>query len=208
MTLARLAAAARPHGLSVLGALHDKGGTVVLLGPDEPRFWPLFQATPEYSDARPDPLDRWSKRLIPPLAETFGGHAVFPSDGPPFAPFISWALASGRIWQAPVNLLVHDTAGLFVSFRGALLLPGLLDLPTPAQNPCEKCAEKPCLSACPAAALTQASYDVSACHTFLNTKNGADCLANGCHVRRACPVGRNRRAPAQSAFHMRAFHKG
>jgi len=142
------------------------------------------------------------------LAHSFQAHAVFPSDGPPYAPFIIWAGNCGHISPSPVGLLVHEVAGLFVSFRGALLLDHKIALPERAQNPCEKCVEKPCLSACPAAALTATFYDVSACHVFLETGQGADCLTKGCNVRRACPVGRNRRIAGQSAFHMRAFHKG
>lgn len=199
----------RLNALTVVGALHpEPNQTILLLGPDEPDFWKVFSASPEFNDGNPNPIDRWSERVVNALGTQFSARAVFPFGGPPYHPFIDWALRSRSVWQSPVQLLVHNTSGLFVSFRGALIIDERLELPAPEQSPCETCAEKPCLSACPAAALTSDGYDVSRCHEYLDTAAGAECLNNGCLVRRACPIGRNKRLPSQSAFHMRAFHKG
>lgn len=201
-----LAAALAPHGLMVAGELSEGAERIVLIAPDEPGFWSVLTASAEWADGAPDPIDRWSKRVLGALAEELGGTAIFPSDGPPYPPFYTWALATGRVFASPVSLLVHDQAGLFISFRGALRLNG------PAAkgggtSPCATCADQPCRSACPAGALTAAGYDVPKCHAFLNTKPGADCLNGGCLVRRSCPVGKSRRLPEQSAYHMRQFHK-
>lgn len=206
MTLDDIQSAVARTQLAVVGALHDDGDTVVLLGPGE-GFWTRFSTSPEATDGQPDPMDRWSKRVIGALATGLGASAQFPSDGPPYPPFIDWALRSGRAWVSPVGLLVHDTAGLWLSFRGALRVPGRLDLPPPATQPCTTCHGQPCRAACPAHALTETGYDVEGCHAFLDTSRGGDCMAQGCAVRRACPVSRRHgRVPAQSAFHMRAFH--
>ena len=208
MNLDEITEAAAPSGLAVLGASHHDGdNTLVLLGPDEPAFWPVFTQSPEYLDQEENAMDRWSARIIGSLATTAGATAFYPFGGPPYHPFIAWALQSGRAWQSPVGLLVHDTSGLFVSYRGALLVPKRLELPPTGSSPCENCAEKPCLSACPAAALTKDGYDVPKCHAYLDS-TGTECLSSGCIVRRACPIGQNNRLPSQSAFHMRAFHKG
>lgn len=154
------------------------------------------------------PLDRWSARVVGGLAREFGGHALLPFGGPPHHPFYAWALRSGRAFASPVTLLVHDGAGLMVSYRGAIALPGRVDLPAPpAASPCDGCAAKPCLSACPARALDVRGYDVPACHAFLDMADGADCLSGGCIVRRACPISHAYgRLPEQSAYHMRLFH--
>ena len=207
MTLDEISTAAGPNGLAVLGAFHDNDQTLVLLGPNEPEFWSVFTQSIEYLGKEEEPMNRWSERVVGGLAQTFGAQALFPFGGPPYHPFIGWALESGRAWQSPVGLLVHDTSGLFVSYRGALLVPERLELPPTGSSPCEKCSEKPCLSACPAAALGQDGYDVPKCHAYLETV-GTECLSSGCAVRRACPVGQNKRLRSQSAFHMRAFHKG
>lgn len=193
--------------LAVVGALHDGGETIVLLGPYEPGFWRVFSASPEYQDGAPDPLDRWSKRVIGALAADWGGAALFPSDGPPYAPFLDWALASGQAWQSPIGMLVHARAGLMVSYRGAVRLPARHDLPALETSPCESCEGRPCLTACPVGALNSSQiYDVEACKAHITAPEGADCLASGCLARRACPVSRSYgRDPAQSGFHMRAF---
>jgi epoxyqueuosine reductase len=97
--------------------------------------------------------------------------------------------------------------GLWVSFRGALALKERIDLPDAPPRPCDTCAA-PCLTACPVGALTDAGYDVPACHGYLNTDAGQTCMTDGCIVRRTCPVSmRYARMPEQSAYHMRQFHK-
>ncbi|MEI6799848.1 MAG: ferredoxin [Pseudomonadota bacterium] len=206
-------AALDPHFLEVLGGFavdEDEAGfpagtrTLLLIGPKEPGFWAHVQAQPEWSG--PHPLDRWSRRVIGRVACDLGAKALFPFGGPPYQPFYSWALRTGRVWDSPVKLLVHATQGLMVSFRGALALPRALTLPAPAVQPCATCA-KPCLTACPASALTGAGYDVPRCHAHLDQPDGADCLSGGCLVRSPCPAGAGyARMPSQSAYHMRQFH--
>jgi hypothetical protein len=212
MSLNALRDAAKNQHLAVLGALHAEpgdnlgAGTIALLGPAEPGFWPTVSQTPEFADGKPNPLDRWSARVITDIADTLGGMALFPFGDPP-RPFIGWALRSGQAFVSPASLLVHKDAGLFVSYRGAVLLPKVFALPAPAPNPCESCATKPCLTACPPQALTVAGYDLPACHKFLDTKDGTGCMTQGCAVRRSCPLSQSYpRIDAQSAFHMKAFH--
>ncbi|WP_424940891.1 ferredoxin [Aliiroseovarius sp. S253] len=200
------AAEARAVHLDVFGMLHDGGDTIFLLGPHEPGFWAAFSDTNEARDGAADPIDRWSKRVIGDLAQRWGGVAVFPSDGPPYPPFQAWARASARAWDSPVGMLVHDTAGLWVSYRGAIRIPHLLDLPNTGTKPCLTC-DAPCLTACPVDALGPNGYDVPACKSHLNTEDRADCMTQGCAVRRTCPVSQTYgRLPLQSAFHMRAFN--
>ena len=190
-----------------MGALHDDGDTLVLLGTGA-GFWPGFAASPEFDDGAADPLDRWSERTVGRIATDFGAEAVYPFGGPPYEPFIAWAKASGRFSQSPVGMLIHDTVGLMISLRGALRVPGRHPLPQAGgSNPCDTCRDRPCLTACPVGALSgDAPYDVAACKSHVGAPAGTDCLTGGCLVRRACPVqpvgGRD---PAQSAFHMRAF---
>lgn len=215
MTYADVLRAVQARSLDIFGAFHPGPGdgvppdtkTLVLLGPREPGFWDALTASPEW-DGNADPVDRWSVRVIGGLANKLDGTALFPFGGPPYQPFISWALKSGRAWQSPVTILVHDTAGLMVSYRGAIALTEHLTLPPLPSRPCDTC-DAPCLTACPADALTAQGYDVPKCHGFLDTSDGADCMNGGCLVRRACPVSQSYgRVKAQSAYHMSIFHKG
>jgi hypothetical protein len=214
--LARLTESLAAQGLVVLGGFQaspeddlPKGTrTLLLIGPDGPRFWPLLTSSPEWSDGEPDPVDRWSRRVIGQLACTLGAKALFPFGGPPYRPFYTWALRSGRCHVSPVRLLVHDSAGLWVSFRGALALKEEFPLPPAGPSPCVACADKPCLTACPPRALTGSGYDVPACHTYLDSPEGRGCMAGGCAVRRACPLSlAHARMAEQSAYHMGQFHQ-
>jgi len=112
---------------------------------------------------------------------------------------------SGRAHLSPVGLLVHDVAGLMVSFRGAIGFSYEISTPKPGPSPCDLCASQPCITACPVGALKGDFYDVPAGKTDLD-RAGNDCMTRGCAVRRACPVSQDYgRDEAQSAFHMRAF---
>ncbi|MFC3614597.1 ferredoxin [Lutimaribacter marinistellae] len=214
---ASIEAACAAEGLLVMGAFHPArntvrqldSGTLILLGAGAD-FWPVFQNSPEASDGAPDPIDRWSERVVTGLADTFGGTAWFPFGGPPYAPFIDWAVASGRAFSSPTGMLVHDTVGMMISYRGALHLSEEVPLePVAGMSPCTTC-DAPCTTACPVSALTgSAPYDLDACHGYLDTPAGQDCMTRGCFVRRACPVSQGAgRYDAQSALHMAAFHRG
>lgn len=212
MTLADITERAAGHRLAVLGgfACQDDPDlpagtrTLLLLGPAEPGFWPHLTAQAEWGG--PDAVDRWSRRVIGGMACDLGAKALFPFGGPPYHPFYKWALRTGRVWDSPIRLLVQAEQGLLVSFRGALALKAELDLPPHLPRPCDTCPQ-PCLTACPVGALTPQGYDVPACHAFLDTAPGTDCMASGCAARRACPLSAAyARLPDQSAYHMRQFH--
>ncbi len=207
--------AAIDDALIVMGAQHPrlsgakilKGGTLILLGAAA-AFWPALKSSPEWRDGHPDPVDRWSERVIGQMAKSLGAQAHFPFGGPPYAPFIDWALKSGRAFTSPVGALVHDTVGMMISYRGALHFQHEFPVPKPAVvSPCADCPA-PCSTACPVGALSASSfYDVSSCHSYLNTSDGQACMIGGCAARLACPLsaGAGRR-PEQSAHHMKAFH--
>lgn len=211
MTPSRVRELVKDAQLEVFGvvredALPDGANSLILLGPREPGFWDHVQSAPEFDDGKPDPIDRWSRRVIGALAKQMGGEALFPFGGPPYHPFIRWAQDSGRCWQSPVGLLVHDVAGLMVSFRGAIALPFSFSNEKTA-NPCESCASRPCLTACPVGALgPDQTYDVPRCKAHVLSEEGAPCRDGGCLVRRACPTSLTYgRLKAQSAHHMRYF---
>ncbi|MCG6884069.1 MAG: ferredoxin [Silicimonas sp.] len=212
MTLEAIEADAQAQALTILGhcpILPVDGlgtGTIVLLGPAEPGFWARVQTASEFSDGKADPLDRWSLRIVSALAREHDATPLFPF-GNPSRPFISWALRSKRAWVSPVGLLIHENAGLLVSYRGALLLSQIVDQPEAAPTPCASCKNRPCVTACPVHALTEDGYDLTGCHEYLDRPVGATCMNGGCTVRRSCPVSQGYpRSRSQSAFHMAAFH--
>jgi hypothetical protein len=97
--LSELGRRARAYGLALRGAFHPEpsefdgllpattsAGTIVLLGFTGSVQWPLFACSPEANDGLPDPLDRWSRRIVGALAREFGALDLYPS-GTPRLPF-------------------------------------------------------------------------------------------------------------------------
>lgn len=221
LDLATVSVALEETGLIVLGAFHPvpedrvpplaqgaPAGTLVVIGNAGPAMWRVFSASPEARDGAPDPLDRWSARVIGALAVRWRGVTLFPFGGPPYRPFVAWAKRAGPVAESPLGMLIHPDYGVWHAYRGAIALAGRLALPAPDRRPrpCDRCAERPCLAACPVGAFTGAAYDVGACVRHISASAGAECVERGCRARLACPVGpAYRSTPAQAGFHMRAF---
>lgn len=208
MILDRIAHHLAATGFFVLGA-GGEDGKRVLIGNAGPDMWRRFSA--ERRD-EPDPLDSWTRRTLDrvagALADEIGPVAViYPFDGPPYPPFQRWAVAAGIAFPSPIGPLIHPVHGLWHAYRGAFqLAEALPHPPPPGPSPCESCAARPCLSACPVEAFDGAAYDVAACVAHIGSPAGADCLDQGCRARRACPIGRAAiQEPAQARFHMDHF---
>ena len=205
MTYGDLLSAAQSYNLTIFGSLAGDAGGIILLGPHEPGYWPVLCASPEWQDGGPDPVDRWSHRVISQLAQETGSKPYFPFGAHP-APFLTWALASDRAWQSPVGMLVQAEAGLLVSYRGALELDYVIS-DRPSESTCPSCAQ-PCTQACSVGALNGESYNVDACWSSMRDNPEQRCLTAGCLARRACPVSAAYpRQAAHSAYHMRQFLK-
>jgi hypothetical protein len=215
MEYATIEAALAREGLIARGGFHPEPGdgvpgparTLIMVGNAGPEMWRAFAASPEF-DTAPDPLDRWSERVIGELATELGAAVLFPFGGPPHRPFIAWAKRAEPVAESPLGILIHPDYGLWHAYRGALAFAEALALPPRDERPrpCDTCAEQPCLSACPVGAFSTAGYDVSACADHLSVPAGADCMAEACRARRACPIGRDALyAPEQARFHMTRF---
>jgi ferredoxin len=204
------------HGLIMRGGFHPASednvpgdpATLVLVGNAGPEMWAAFGALRgNYAD-RPNPLDAWISDVLAGVAGNVGATALFPFGGLPHLPFQRWAQRAEPVHPSPVGVLIHPEYGLWHAYRGALAFPELREFPQPyaRPSPCDSCADKPCLSACPVDAFGGDAYDVPACVGHITGPDTGDCMAQGCQARRACPVGRDYiYEPAQAGFHMRAF---
>ena len=221
-----IAALLDPAGLVLRGGFHPvpddgvpamAGGaaarTVLMIGntgaPDGDPMWTEFAAARARFDG-PNPLDDWTRSVVDPLARTVGGAALYPFGGPPYLPFQRWAMRAEPVFPSPIGLLVHPQFGLWHGYRAALTFSERLPLPSrhEAESPCILCAGKPCLTACPVSAFTDAGYDTASCASHLESV-GNDCIGHGCRARRACPVAPERApVPDQARFHMEAFLRG
>jgi len=219
ITLAAINRALLDVGLTPRGAFHpdaednvpnladgQPARTLVLAGNAGPAVWTAFSAA---RDPDTELLDDWSREVIGSLAERLGAVALFPFQKP-HLPFQRWARKAEACHASPLGMFIHPDHGLWHGYRGALVLSARLALPAADDrpSPCDSCPDKPCLKTCPVMAFTTAGYDVPTCARHLDSPAGADCMAEGCRARRACPQGQGARyKPAQAAFHMGAFLK-
>jgi hypothetical protein len=222
-----LEAALARHGLRLRGGWVPQPGDDLPLLPSGPvavvwmvgqvgsGCWPVFSGSAIASDGQPDPLDRWSQSIGDALARQCAGRAIYPSDGPPYAPFQQWARRAEPLATSPLMLQIHPQYGLWHAYRFALALPRLdsddaaamaTQQRLPQTDLCLSCTSQPCLSACPVDAFTATGYAVERCAGHLHGPAGADCMVSGCQARRACPVGGTYRyVQPHAAFHMAAF---
>jgi epoxyqueuosine reductase QueG len=177
---------------------------VILIGNAGPD---MFRGFARERDPARDLMDDWCRNVIGQLARDLDARAVYPFDKPPL-PFLTWARRAKAGHVSPLGMNIHSVYGLWHAFRAALLFPVAFDLPpnSAGAHPCESCAGKPCLSACPVGAFSGRDYDVPRCIDHNASPKGIDCMTGGCLARRACPVGRPfAYGQDQMQFHMRAF---
>ena len=209
------------HGLHLRGGFHpaaDDGvppmadgqpsATLILIGNVGTSLWPAFSGSAESGDGAPDPLNRWTQRVIGAIARAVGAEPLFPFGGPPYLPFQRWAMRAEAVAPSPLGILIHPDYGLWHAYRGALAFAERLALPARVERPrpCDSCPDRPCLSACPVGAFSERGYDVPTCIGHIGGPGGGACMADGCLARRACPVGpAHGYGAAQARFHMAAF---
>src|SRR5690606_16939013 len=123
----------------------------LLVGNAGQAMWEAFVAT---APVGPHPLDRWTRTVVDLVAEQVGAGVAYPFDGPPYRPFQRWALHCDDVHPSPMGVLVHPRFGPWHAYRAALLLADRIALPDTGRSPspCDSCATRPCLDACPVGA--------------------------------------------------------
>lgn len=183
-----------------------RAGTVVLIGNAGSAMWRAFTAAvPDRMS--PNPLDNWLNPILESVADRLGATLVLPNRGPDFPPIQDWAMRAEPVYRSPIGIMIHPDYGLWHVYRAALLLKDRIALPPrpDAANPCDSCANRPCLKVCPADAFKPDRFDAQACVGHVDSAAGTNCQERGCLARRTCPVGRDHAYPKEAgAFHMAA----
>ena len=212
-----LSDALQPLGLAVIGWFEMANGpselagkSAALIGNRSTPMWQAFKSSGFNNDAAANPLDRWTKQSITPIANELNATALYPFlDGyDQHWPFQQWASAATGLKHSPLGLLIDPVFGLWHAFRAVLIFERLYDFPevVASQHPCETCVEKPCLTMCPVAAISVGKFDANVCIDHVLSERGNACRSNGCLARDSCPVGQEYTySSEQQAFHMRAF---
>lgn len=113
--------------------------------------------------------------------------------------------ALGRLagWHhdSPFMVGINTGWGPWFAYRAVLLADSEL-APTPPMeggSPCLGCSAKPCVTTCPAGAMSEGRFDLAACIDHRRAP-GSSC-ADTCLARLACPVRPEHRYPVEQIRH-------
>lgn len=190
--------------------------TIIVIGNGGRDFWCGFRA---YCNAHPDyltqhehPLDDYTvstlESALTLILQTTEAKYRY------LYPFRFWSepvsfmhLACAAQLASPslLGVVVHPQYGPWMALRAAILIDQELSTPphAPGFDPCPTCAERACIAACPAQAISRENgWDIPACvqHRLRVT---TDCT-NFCHARHDCVYGREHRYPLDELrYHQR-----
>jgi hypothetical protein len=220
--IGELTRALAPFGLNLIGATTpraydaivppthrlgaDVAGTIVVIGNGGGAFWGAFRdhgSQHPGDDEVAHPLDAFTTQVMEshavPIAARLGLrptlHLPFRATTPRLS-FVHLAEAAGLGRRGLLGVLIHPEFGPWMALRGALVVDADLAAPRPAGgfDPCPACRDRPCIGACPGAAVTHpAGWDVPRCIDFRSERGAANPCLDRCHARAACVYGRQHR---------------
>lgn len=147
-----------------------------------------------------DPVDEYSVRfarcLVADHLDACDSHILYPGNLP--VPLQQLGRIAGWHHDSPLGLGVNTEYGPWFGYRVLLLVQAEIpvSVESAGPSPCESCAGKPCITACPVDALSPVAMpDVAVCVDH-RMRSGSGCAAT-CLARHACPAGSTHRYDAQ-----------
>jgi epoxyqueuosine reductase len=99
--------------------------------------------------------------------------------------------------NSPLKVGINQTWGTWFAYRVLLVCDGQFK-PTEklqSKSPCVSCSDKPCISECPAKALSQTAFDLNRCSQYRASEQSQ--CRDRCVARLACPVSIEHRYPIE-----------
>jgi hypothetical protein len=165
----------------------DRFRQLILIGHGGRRLWEAVKAAGLQSkhpidDFTQATVKRWLAGQLPGVAHEL----IYPGDGP------VGLQALGRLagWHhdSPFRVGVNAEWGSWFAYRAVVLADSSLPL-TPSMtgdSPCASCRTQPCVSACPADALTDREFSLQRCIAY-RVQPDSRCRVT-CVARTSCPV--------------------
>jgi len=179
-----------------------QGRQLILIGNVGPAFW---RALNRSRPSGANPIDDFSTRTVhdwlQPLMRAPMIDWIYPGE----MPINLQALGELAGWHHPslLKLGIHPDWGSWFAYRALVLaetdLP-LTPIAAPAPSPCARCADTPCVSACPARAIAPDGLTMEACLSYRLSESSA--CVDTCLARLACPLGSDARYPVEQIRHM------
>lgn len=197
-----------PYGLLPFGWFRDQDRIAgLLIGNIGSSLWFSFQTSEEFNDGQKNSLDRWTQSILQPVAHELKADVRLPF-GEKIWPFQQWAGKATGMKQSPIGLFIHPEYGLWTAFRGAFMFDADIQFNQKLVewHPCDRCAEKPCLTTCPIGAFTSQGYDYLSCKSHVRSDAGHACKSGSCLARKSCPIGTDfAYEQDHQFFHMAAY---
>lgn len=178
---------------------------LLLLGHGGRAFWQALQSSSEWTSAM-HPVDQFTTAMVEShlAAQAVDHRMVYPGQ--------RWVdlQALGRYvgWQqeTPFLLGMHAQWGSWFAYRSLVLMASSYT-PTarivlPALSHCDACVQRPCVSACPAHAISNNDFSIARCVAYRQQPQSR--CADTCLARAACPVAKAHQYSAQQM----AYHYG
>ena len=173
---------------------------LILIGHGGKTLWDSVTATGVTSE---NPIDEFSVRM---LAQWFDEQQtshqyriVFPGDEP--IGLQTLGKLAGWHHPSPFMVGINKEWGSWYAYRAVALAdtdltPSVADQ---GKSPCETCLDKPCMTHCPASALSVSGFDLKKCVDYRKSTRSV-CKAS-CVARISCPVGDHHRYCAEQIAH-------
>lgn len=178
-------------------------GHLCLIGSGGPLMWTNIKAPHNHES---NPVDTYVETCVNDFAKSVFGETapviLYPRSDLIF-PLQQLGRLMGLAKKTPLGIDLHQQFGLWFAYRSLLWSIEDLPLVQPTQwaSPCDTCADKPCISSCPAQAVTAEGFKGKNCaqHRMIS---GSSC-ADKCFSRLACPYQANQRyTDEQLRYHM------
>lgn len=173
---------------------------LILIGNGGRRLWERIKAEGFVSS---DPIDDFSVRAVEAWLAAqgcgSGYEIVYPGDR--LIGLQSLGELAGWHFSSPFMVGINAQWGPWFAYRTVVLANTEFEPTRPEQgvSPCESCRGKPCIAACPGAAVVHDRFELARCVAYRKQTDSA-CRAS-CLARLACPVRHEHRYSTEQIDH-------